>query len=177
MVDPRHKVDASWVRPIEARDADAVRSFVARRWQSAIIVTRARRHDAAELPGFLIEEHGQVIGVITLNDERKDCEIVTIDAAVWGRGIGSAMLDRAEAWCRDRGCERMWLVTTNDNLRALYFYQRRGFRIVAVHRDAVEHSREIKPEIPAIAENGIPILDEIELEKALVEGADGGFHI
>ncbi len=70
----------------------------------------------------------------------------------------------------------MWLVTTNDNLRALYFYQRRGFRIVAVHRDAVMHSREIKPEIPSVADNGIPILDELELEKPLVEHADS-FHV
>ncbi len=177
MGNERNQVDPSLVRPIEPRDADHVRAFIARRWQSSIIVTRARRHDAAELPGFVIEEHGQVIGVITLNAERRDCEIVTIDSAVWGRGIGSAMLDRAEAWARDRGCERMWLVTTNDNLRALYFYQRRGFRIVAVHRNAVLHSREIKPEIPPVAENGIPILDEIELEKPLVEGADDHLHI
>ena len=61
----------------------------------------------------------------------------------------------------------MWLVTTNDNLRALAFYQRRGFRIIAVHTDAVARSREAKPEIPAVGDNGIPILDEIELEKEL----------
>ena len=171
------RVDPQSARPIEPRDADHVREFIARRWSSSIIVTRARRHDAATLPGFLLEEHGGVVGVITLSDERKDCEVVTIDAEGWGRGIGSALLERAEEWARDRGCDRMWLVTTNDNLRALYFYQRRGFRIVGVHRDAVMHSREIKPEIPTFAANGIPILDEIELEKPLVEHAEGALYV
>jgi GNAT superfamily N-acetyltransferase len=171
------KIAPGLVRPIDARDADRVREFIARRWKSAIIVTRARRHDAGTLPGFLVEEHGRILGVITLSDERRDCEIVTIDSDGWGRGIGSAMLERAETWARDRGCERLWLVTTNDNLRALYFYQRRGFRIVAVHRNAVLESREIKPEIPPVADNGIPILDELELEKPLVDGADDHLHM
>jgi N-acetylglutamate synthase-like GNAT family acetyltransferase len=175
MAEGAHRVDPSLVRPIEPGDADGVRAFVSRYWQSSVIVTRAREHDAAELPGFVLEENGQIIGVITLNDERCDCEVVTIDSAEWGRGIGSALLDRAEQWARERGCERLWLVTTNDNLRALYFYQRRGFRIVAVHRDAVMHSREIKPEIPDIADNGIPILDELELEKEIGDG--DRFHI
>jgi N-acetylglutamate synthase-like GNAT family acetyltransferase len=165
------------VRPIERADAERVRAFIARYWQSSIIVTRARRHDAAELPGFLIEEQGTIVGVITLNAESRDCEVVTIDADGWGRGIGSALLDHAQEWARGRGCERMWLVTTNDNLRAVYFYQRRGFRIVAVHPDAVMQSREIKPEIPAIAANGIPILDELELEKELTDGGRAILHM
>lgn len=170
-----HRVDPSKVRPIEPGDRERVRDFIAQRWKSSIIVTRAREHDAADLPGFLVEDEGSLLGVITLNDERADCEVVTIDSAEWGRGVGSAVLDRAEQWAKDRGCDRMWLVTTNDNLRALYFYQRRGFRIVAVHRDAVMHSRELKPEIPEIAENGIPILDELELEKEIGDG--DRFHI
>src|SRR5688500_1479786 len=106
-----HAYGPEHVRPLEPRDAHRVRDFNARYSQSPIIVTRARRHDAAELPGFLIEDQGKIAGVITLNAERKDCEVVTIDADGWGRGIGSALLTRAEAWAHDRGCERMWLVT------------------------------------------------------------------
>jgi hypothetical protein len=58
----------------------------------------------------------------------------------------------------------VWLVTTNDNLDALRFYQRRGLRLVAVHAGAVDEARRLKPEIARVGEYGIPIRDEIELE-------------
>lgn len=60
-------------------------------------------------------------------------------------------------------CARLWLITTNDNVGALVFYQKAGFRLVAVYPDAVNQARKLKPQIPLVAENGIPIRDEIEL--------------
>ena len=64
------------------------------------------------------------------------------------------------------GCTRLWVITTNDNVNALRFYQRRGFCLVTVHRGAVDRSRAtLKPEIPAAGAYGIPLRDEIELEK------------
>lgn len=56
---------------------------------------------------------------------------------------------------------------TDDNLHALRFYQNRGFVLVAVYRNALEISRQLKPEIPLIGKNGIPLRDEIELEYTL----------
>jgi RimJ/RimL family protein N-acetyltransferase len=61
-------------------------------------------------------------------------------------------------------CQRIWLITTNDNMPALRFYQKRGFRLVAVHQNALDYSRTLKPEIPLIGLEGIPLRDEIELE-------------
>jgi hypothetical protein len=61
----------------------------------------------------------------------------------------------------------VWLITSNDNLNALRFYQRRGYRLAAVHRDAIVLARQIKPEIPLVGDFGIPLTDEIELEKLL----------
>ncbi|HZU76006.1 MAG TPA: GNAT family N-acetyltransferase, partial [Dehalococcoidia bacterium] len=84
-----------------------------------------------------------------------------------GSGAGPALLDAAESYARAHGCTRLWLITTNDNTRALRFYQRWGMRIMAVHLAAIEHSRRLKPEIPAIGADGIPIRDEIELAKEL----------
>ncbi len=155
------------MEPIRDEDCEDVAAFIAKRWGSPRIVTRAREHDARTLPGFLVREEGRVVGALTVSIEGPECEVVTIDAAEEGRGLGTAMLARAEAYALERGCDRMWLVTTNDNLRALYFYQRQGFRIVAVHRDAVTRTRELRPHLPEVAANGIPIHDEIELEKNL----------
>ena len=69
------------------------------------------------------------------------------------------------------GCKQLWLITTNDNINALRFYQKRGFMLVAVHRNALELSRKLKPEIPMIGNDGIPLRDEIELEMILHDSA------
>ena len=64
-------------------------------------------------------------------------------------------------------CHRAWLVTTNDNLDALRFYQRRSWRLVRIGRGAVDSGRVLKPLIPKLGAYGIDIHDEIELEYAL----------
>ena len=79
-------------------------------------------------------------------------------------GVGTALLDAVRDAAVQAGCRRIWLITTNDNLRALGFYQKRGYRLVAVHRDALQRSRELKPSIPLVSPDGIPLRDEIELE-------------
>jgi hypothetical protein len=71
------------------------------------------------------------------------------------------------AQARRRGCQRLWLVTTNDNLRALGFYQRRGFHPRALRAGAVAQARRLKPAIPEHSPDGIPIRDELELELEL----------
>ena len=66
------------------------------------------------------------------------------------------------------GCTRLWLITTNDNLRALALYQRWGMEIVAFHRHAVTKARrDLKPSIPERGAQGIPIAHELELELRL----------
>jgi hypothetical protein len=39
--------------------------------------------------------------------------------------------------------------------------------LVAVHRNALDISRELKPEIPQLGIDGVPLRDEIELEMML----------
>jgi ribosomal protein S18 acetylase RimI-like enzyme len=77
------------------------------------------------------------------------------------------LLNKAIEEARERDCGRIFLVTTNDNLNALGFYQKRGFELVTIYRSAVNASRKIKPSIPWIGMNNIPLRDEIELEMTL----------
>ena len=107
---------------------------------------------------------GDKVGLLTYEILDAECEIVTLDSVRPGAGVGSALVQAVNTAARRAGCRRLWLVTTNDNLHALGFYQRRGFAIVAVHRDAVEQARRIKPQIPRVGQRGIPIRDELELE-------------
>ena len=95
-----------------------------------------------------------------------DCEIVSLDSLRPGAGIGTALIDAVKAAAVESGCKRLWLVTTNDNMNALRFYQKRGFVLVKVNRNVIEFARTLKP-VPLIGADGIPLRDEIELEMVL----------
>ena len=87
-----------------------------------------------------------------------------------GFGVGTALLDGAACEARRHGCRRARLITTNDNVEAIRFYQSRGWEWVAFHRDALAASRRLKPEIPEIGAHGIPIRHELEFELAVDPG-------
>jgi len=137
------------------------------RWGSTNIVTRGILHSANELPGFVAEVENKLSGLITYRLDANACEIISLDSFFERQGIGSALLRAAEQVAREKKCSRLWLITTNDNLHAFRFYQRRGYVLAAVHRNAIEQSRQLKPQIPFIGIDGIPIRDEIEFEKWL----------
>jgi ribosomal protein S18 acetylase RimI-like enzyme len=152
------------IRPLGPADRAWLTAFVTDRWGSEIMVARGRVIRPKEHPGFVAEDGRQRLGLVTYRIGDGECEIVTIDSVVEGRGVGTALIDAVTAQARAAGCRRVWLITTNDNLNALRFYQGRGFRLVAVHSGAVEASRRLKPEIPEVGYFGIPIRDELELE-------------
>ncbi|MEU6427686.1 GNAT family N-acetyltransferase [Microbispora sp. NPDC046973] len=117
-----------------------------------------------QAPRFVALLDGELAGVATYAITGRECELVTLDSVREGAGVGTALVDAMAGAAQAGGAVRLWLVTTNDNLRALRFYQRYGFDLVAVHRDAVARSRELKPSIPEIGLDGIPIHHELELE-------------
>ena len=134
---------------------------------AAVVVARGRRHDPAKLRGFVAEEDGTLLGAVTFLREEDEIEVVTLDSAVENRGAGTALLAAVEALARAEGVWRLCLVTTNDNIRAIRFYQKRGWNLCAFYRDAVAAARKLKPEIPLAGNNGIAIRHEIEFELRL----------
>ena len=157
------------VRSIQASDRNWVESFVKSRWRSEIIVAKGRVIRPAELDGFAAFKGKNRVGLLTYRIEGPDCEVVTIDSNAQGEGIGTALIDAVKERAKLKGCTRLWLITTNDNLNALGFYQKRGFRLIALYPNAIEASRRLKPQISMKAANGIPIRDELELELELTE--------
>ncbi|UCG53396.1 MAG: GNAT family N-acetyltransferase [Candidatus Latescibacterota bacterium] len=141
-----------------------VRKLLAERWGSQMVASRGRLHDAVKLPGFVATVGTELRGVVTYRIEGGECEVMTLDSLLEGRGIGRALMEAVIDQAAAEGCGRVWLITTNDNTVALRFFQKRGFALVAVHRGAIEESRRLKPEIPEIGMDSIPIRDEIELE-------------
>jgi ribosomal protein S18 acetylase RimI-like enzyme len=155
------------IRPLNHGDRGWVDDLLTQSWGSARIVSRGVVHDAGALPGFAAELAGERAGLVTYRIEGSGCEIVSLDSLVERRGVGSRLLEAVVEAARAARCERIWLITTNDNLHALGFYQRRGFELAALHRGAIAHSRQLKPSISLVGMDRIPIRDELELELRL----------
>jgi ribosomal protein S18 acetylase RimI-like enzyme len=160
-------VSAFTLRLLGAADAAWVARHIVKQWGSEVVVAHGALYRPAELSGFVAEVDGEAVGLLTYHIDGNACEIVTLDSQREGRGIGIALIEAAKDAAQRAGCRRLWLITTNDNTHALRFYQKRGFVLAALHRDAVAASRTIKPEIPMFGNDGIPIRDEIELEMSL----------
>ena len=151
------------VRETSEADQKFIHKVMSDHWGSDRIVTRGRVHAPAKLPGLIAEIDGEAVGLITYDIYGRECELITMNALKSGMGIGTALLKKLADIAREHDCRGIWLITTNDNTDAMRFYQRKGFFFVAVHKDAIKFARTLKPEIPEIGNNGIPIRDEIEL--------------
>ena len=146
------------VRALREDEREWVRSTIRERWGSEIVVAHGVAYEPAGLPGFVAEDEDSPIGLLTYVLEGETCEIVTIDALEEGRGVGTSLIGAV----KELGARRLWLITTNDNVRAQRFYERLGFTLVAVHEGAVDRSRLEKPEIPLLGHGGVEIHDELE---------------
>ena len=162
-------VSAVWqAQPLAAPQRQALEPLLRENWGGPLIASRGRLLDARQLPGLWVGETGNLLGYLLYHPEGDQWEVALLEALEQGRGVGSALLGAVEELARRRGCKRLWLVTTNDNTHALAFYQRRGFVLAALHRDAVTEARKtLKPSLPLVGEVGIPLRDELELEKRL----------
>ena len=157
------------VRPREAADQAAAEAFLARHYSLQAARLGELVHPL-DHPALVAETaDGHLLGILTYVPGRdwRECEILTLHAEEQWRGAGTALVEATAQLARRQGCARLWVITTNDNVDALRFYQRRGFCMMRVHRGAVDRSRaSLKPEIPAVGAYGIPLRDEIELERA-----------
>lgn len=181
------------IRALEGRDHDAVARFVAEHWGAAVVVAHGTVFHPATLPGFaawlvpvpvgasprrsadqaaVMVESGAapetsapavLHGLLTYEVRAGTMEIVTLDAVRPQSGIGTALVEAAAGAAAALGCGEIRLTTTNDNLNALRFYQRRGFRLDALRPGGVARARALKPEIPLTGEHGIPLRDELDL--------------
>ena len=137
-------------------------------WGTEITVySDGREYRPAELPVLVAEAGDERAGFATYAVEGETCELVTLNALTSGRGVGGALVEAVADAARAAGCARVHLCTTNDNLPALRLYQRHGFTLAALNQGAIAAMRERKPRIPAIGNAGIPIRDELELERTL----------
>ena len=156
------------IRRREASDRPALEAFLSR-WNALRVARRGVLESALDHPALIAQDNERLIGVLTYVVNGSQCEILTLHVDGPGRGVGSALIAQVKDIAVREGCTRLWVITTNDNIDALRFYQRRGFTLVALHRGAVDESRaRLKPDIPTVGDHGIPLRDELELEQPVV---------
>jgi ribosomal protein S18 acetylase RimI-like enzyme len=155
------------VREPRADERPSIERFLTESWGSTTVVSRGVAHDASQLPALVAVQEDEIAGLATYRLADGECELVSLDSLREGQGIGSALLTGVSEKAGQAGCTRLWLITSNDNVNAVRFYQRRGMRLVAVYPGAIDEARRVKPSIPLIGEHDIPIHDELEFELPL----------
>ena len=152
------------IHRITAADLPRLRQFWKDQWDGDFVVAHGTTFHPENVSGFIALDDNEWIGLITYTFWETDCEIVSVDSLREDKGIGTALVEKVVEEARANQCRRIHLTTTNDNLRALGFYQKRGFQLSALRVGALEETRKLKPDIPLVGGNGIPIRDEIDLE-------------
>ena len=155
------------IRQIDQTCRQRINSFIVQQWYTMQMVVHGESIDMDNADGYYACEGDEIIGLITYRITGKEMEILSLDSLQKGRGIGTELLDTVVAKARETGMQKIMLITTNDNLSALRFYQKRGFDMSRLYCNALAQARKIKPEIPLIGMDGIPLKHEIELEMIL----------
>lgn len=141
-----------------------------REWGGTKMIVRGQTFELGQLLGLIAWQQYERVGAATVIFHRQDkvCELMSLNAVVQGKGVGTILLDEVERLAAAQECLKVQISTTNDNLEALKFYQKRGYRLTAVYQGAVDQARALKPQIPLVGNHGIPLHDELELSKGVV---------
>lgn len=152
---------------IDNKNRETVNSFVQQQWFTTTMILRGEIVDMTKVDGFFYCEDGSIIGLVTYTVRGDILEIVSLDSLREKRGIGSALVETVRSEAKKLKCKKVILITTNDNVNEIRFWQKRGFDMVRLFHNAMDVSRKLKPEIPLIGENEIPLRHEIEFEQIL----------
>ncbi len=152
------------VRSVTENDKEWINDITIREWGSDFIIADHKIYRPKDLSGIIIEENDEKLGLLTYIIENNECKIISLNSLKQNKGVGTILLDELKRTAKEKGAIRILIETTNDNLNALRFYQKRGFQIIAVYPNAIDEARKKKPQIPLIGENNIPLRDVLELE-------------
>lgn len=149
---------------ISRLNRNRVDAFIKQHWHTTTMIIRGKEIDMTKTEGFFFSEGKEMIGLITYIFYDNILEITSLDSLYENQGIGSKLVEAVKHEAKKREIQKIVLITTNDNINAIKFYQKRGFDMVRLFHNALDVSRKLKPEIPLIGENSIPLRHEIEFE-------------
>lgn len=130
-------------------------------WGGEPLIVHGQKKFVSPLEGFMACREEKILGFILFERHEKDWEIIVFEVLSKFAGIGTKLLNTLIEYATERQCPELLVMTTNDNLDALRFYQKRGFIITGFHLDIVKKARIMKPSIGELGDYDIPIRDEI----------------
>ena len=142
-----------------------INAFIKQHWYTTTMIIRGKEIDMTGVEGFFFRNGSSIVGLVTYIIYDNVLEITSLDSLRPNQGIGGRLLDAVIQEAEEKGLQKIVLITTNDNINAIRFYQKRGFDMVRLFRNAMDIARKLKPEIPFIGENSIPLRHEIEFER------------
>lgn len=153
---------------LDGKWREEINRLIEREWAGPMVATNGVLHNTSQAEGFVFLSSGKLAGYLLYCLENGECEVLVLHSLAENRGVGSALLRAAAEKAKQSGCGRLWLVTTNDNVHAIRFYQRFGMELKAVRIGAMDQARaSLKPSIPLVGMDGIPIRHEFEFEMIL----------
>ena len=155
------------IREIDKNDLPWIEEVFRKEWEGDFVISRGKRHYPKDLLGIIAEDSGRKVGLLTYEVVNDQIELISLNSFKENQGVGSTLIKHLIEVAKKLKVKRIWVITENSNLRSLGFYQKRGFVLKAIYQNSFEELRKIKPQIPKIDENGIPLRDEIELEYIL----------
>lgn len=153
---------------ISSSNRNLVNAFIKQHWYTTTMIIRGKEIDMTKVDGFYFRDGKTIIGLITYIVYNNTLEITSLDSLQENQGIGSELVETVIHEAKERNLQKIVLITTNDNINAIRFYQKRGFDMTHLFRNAMDISRKLKPKIPLIGENSIPLRHEIEFELSII---------
>ena len=157
------------VRPLTDTDRPGLKQLLEEAWGLPVVSISGAHDDPSVRPGFVaVDAAGAPAGYLTYIVDGDQCEVLTINALLEGAGVGRALMDAARTAAVNAGCRRLWLITSNENIRAIAFYQRWGMDLAALHRNFADTVRAAKPHLDTAADpGGISFRHALEFELLL----------
>ena len=153
--------------PVNKKYYAAAKMLLESEWNSTKVVTKGIVYDCMNLPAYIAVKDKKIAGMITYYISGADCQIITLNSLAENEGIGQKLIEKVKRAAIEQGCTHLWVVTTNNNIKAIRYYKKRGFKLKTVYYYSVNKSRMLKPDIPLFGTNGIPILHEVEFKISL----------
>lgn len=146
------------IRVIKQEDATWIKPFIDEHWGGEPLVIRDSKKyypSSLSLNGIVAEREQHIVGILFYEITDQGCEIILLEVFHKFQGIGTALLKQLQEIAKHNNCHRIYVMTTNDSLDALRFYQRKGFTIYEIRVNAVAQARAIKPTIGLVGEYGM----------------------
>lgn len=151
------------VRDARTSDRGAIEEICDRVWGETELDCFGRTFDVLACENVVAEVDGEFAGLISLAIDGGDLAIVMLSVYpdYQGAGAGAALIERALARGAAMLLPLVKVATTNDDIPALYFYQRHGFVIYEIGAGAaVDHHGAVTSGFA-----GIPVRDEVRLRR------------